>query len=91
MLKYPRVKETDADGIERLISLELADDAIYRTSKAAMWEGRLPYAAVIDLAVSRVGSADLVVAETKHGQIRWSLKSGHNLRDEIERRKSANN
>jgi hypothetical protein len=49
-----------------------------------MWDGRLPIAAVIDLNIKRVGSADLITANTKHGSITWSLKNGQQLIDAIE-------
>jgi hypothetical protein len=49
-----------------------------------MWDGRLPIAAVIDLNIKRVGSSDLITANTKHGSITWSLKNGQQLIDAIE-------
>jgi|TARA_B100001250_G_scaffold272921_1_gene235680 hypothetical protein len=85
MARFQRVKETDGDGTPRLVSLEVTDDAVYRTSKAQMWEGRLPLAALISTNISRDGSSDLVTVETKHGQIQWVLKNGQSLIDAIER------
>ena len=79
------MNETDGDGISRLVSLEVTDEAVYRTSKAQMWEARLPLAAVISAHISRNGSSDLVTVETKHGQIQWALKNGQSLIDVIER------
>ncbi|MBD52411.1 MAG: hypothetical protein CL450_03845 [Acidimicrobiaceae bacterium] len=84
MSRFQRVKETDASGNTRLVSLEVAEDAVYSTSKAEMWEGRLPLAALIDLQISRDGSSDRVMAETKHGRIQWVLKNGQSLIDAIE-------
>ncbi|MFL3020244.1 MAG: hypothetical protein ACJZ6C_02645 [Candidatus Poriferisodalaceae bacterium] len=84
MSRFQRVKETDGTGTTRLVSLEVTDDTVYRTSKAEMWEGRLPLAALINLEISRNGSSDLVTAETKHGQIQWVLKNGQTLIDAIE-------
>ena len=84
MPRFQRVKETDASGSTRLVSLEVTEDTVYSTSKAEMWEGRLPLAALIDLHISRDGSSDLVTAETKHGRIQWVLKNGQNLIDAIE-------
>ncbi|MBM45057.1 MAG: hypothetical protein CL458_02260 [Acidimicrobiaceae bacterium] len=85
MARFQRVNETDGDGTSRLVSLEVTDDAVYRTSKAQMWEGRLPLAALISTNISRDGSSDLVTVETKHGQIQWVLKNGQSLIDAIER------
>ena len=84
MSRFQRVKETDASGNTRLVSLEVAEDAVYSTSKAEMWEGRLPLAALIDLQISRDGSSDRVMAEPKHGRIQWDLKNGQSLIDAIE-------
>ena len=84
MSRFQRVKETDGSGTTRLVSLEVTDDTVYRTSKAEMWEGRLPLAALINLEISRNGSSDLVTAETKHGQIQRLLKNGQSLIDAIE-------
>ena len=50
-----------------------------------MWEGKLPFAAVIGIEIRRDGASDLVTAETKHGQIQWSLKNGRTLLDAIEK------
>lgn len=84
MSKFQRVTEIDEAGATRLVSLEVTDEAVYRTSKSQMWEGRLPLAAVISLNITRVGSSDLVTADTKHGAITWSLKNGRQLIDAIE-------
>ena len=85
MPRFQRVTETDASGTVRLVSLEVTEEAIYRTSKAEMWEGKLPFAAVIGIEIRRDGASDLVTAETKHGQIQWSLKNGQTLLDAIEK------
>ncbi|MDG2024561.1 MAG: hypothetical protein P8J75_08885 [Actinomycetota bacterium] len=84
MSRFQRVTETDEAGATRLVSLEVTDEAVYRTSKSQMWDGRLPIAAVIDLNIKRVGSSDLITANTKHGSITWSLKNGQQLIDAIE-------
>ncbi len=84
VLRFQRVTETDEAGATRLVSLEVTDEAVYRTSKSQMWEGRLPLAAVINLKIARSGSSDLVTADTKHGPITWSLKNGRRLIDAIE-------
>tara|TARA_B100001142_G_scaffold152510_1_gene153115 strand:+ start:791 stop:952 length:162 start_codon:yes stop_codon:yes gene_type:complete len=49
-----------------------------------MWEGKLPFAALIDVEVRREGASDLVTAETKHGRIQWNLKNGQALVTAIE-------
>ena len=84
MLRFQRVAETDAVGTRRLVTIEVTDKAIFRTSKAEMWEGKLPFAAVIGMEIKRVGTSDLVTAETKHGQIQWTLKNGQALKTAIE-------
>lgn len=84
MQRFQRVTETDEVGTTRLVSLEVADDAVYRTSKAQMWEGRLALAAVVNLDIARVGASDLVTVDTKHGPITWSLKNGQQLIDAIQ-------
>ena len=84
VLRFQRVTETDEAGATRLVSLEVTDEAVYRTSKSQMWEGRLPLAAVINLEIARSGSSDLVTTDTKHGPITWSLKNGQRLIDAIE-------
>jgi len=84
VLRFQRVTETDADGTTRLVTIEIADQAIFRTSKAEMWEGKLPFAALIDVEVRREGASDLVTAETKHGRIQWNLKNGQALVTAIE-------
>jgi len=49
-----------------------------------MWEGKLPFAALIGVDIRREGVSDLVTAETKHGQIQWNLKNGKALITAIE-------
>ncbi len=84
MLRFQRVTETDSAGTKRLVTIEITDQAIFRTSKAEMWEGKLPFAALIGVDIRREGVSDLVTAETKHGQIQWNLKNGKALITAIE-------
>ena len=60
MVKFQRVTETDEDGEERLVTLEVTANEIFRTSKAQMWEARIPFAAIVNIEMSRVGSSDQV-------------------------------
>tara|TARA_Y100001970_G_scaffold130422_1_gene160824 strand:- start:5429 stop:5695 length:267 start_codon:yes stop_codon:yes gene_type:complete len=84
VLRFQRVTETDSAGTKRLVTIEITDQAIFRTSKAEMWEGKLPFAALIGVDIRREGVSDLVTAETKHGQIQWNLKNGKALITAIE-------
>jgi hypothetical protein len=49
-----------------------------------MWEARIPFAAIVNIEMRRSGSSDLVMAETKHGNVSWVLKEGQRLRDSID-------
>jgi|TARA_B110000438_G_C15510340_1_gene519614 hypothetical protein len=84
MVKFQRVTETDEDGEDRLVTLEVTANEIFRTSKAQMWEARIPFAAIVNIEMRRSGSSDLVMAETKHGNVSWVLKEGQRLRDTID-------
>ncbi|MEC7874983.1 MAG: hypothetical protein VX823_10975 [Actinomycetota bacterium] len=84
MSRFQRVTETDEAGTQRLVSLEVVNGTIYRTSKSQMWEGQLPLAALVNLEIAREGSSDLITADTKHGSITWSLKNGRQLIEAIQ-------
>ena len=84
MVKFQRVTETDEDGEDRLVTLEVTANEILRTSKAQMWEAKIPFAAIVNIEMSRIGSSDQVLAETKHGNVSWILKEGQRLRDAID-------
>jgi|TARA_B110000438_G_scaffold92500_1_gene91953 hypothetical protein len=84
MVKFQRVTETDEDGEDRLVTLEVTANEIFRTSKAQMWEARIPFAAIVNIEMRRSGSSDRVIAETKHGNVSWMLKEGQSLRDAID-------
>ena len=60
MSRFQRVTETDEAGTQRLVSLEVVNGTIYRTSKSQMWEGQLPLAALVNLEIAREGSSDLL-------------------------------
>ena len=87
MVKFQRVTETDEDGEERLVTLEVTANEIFRTSKAQMWEARIPFAAIVNIEMSRVGSSDQVHAETKHGNVSWSMKERQRLQEAIAARR----
>ena len=83
--KFKMVIETDEDGEERPVKIEVTSKHIIRKSKVFKWEKQTALKAIKDLNIQKkLIKADIVTATTKNGYIDWKVKKGQKLIDAIE-------
>ena len=83
--KFKMVIETDEDGEERPVKIEVTSKHVIRKSKVFKWEKQTALKAIKDLNIQKkLIKADIVTATTKNGHIEWKVKKGQKLIDSIE-------
>ncbi|HIG25427.1 MAG TPA: hypothetical protein EYG34_04115 [Acidimicrobiia bacterium] len=85
MTTFDNITETDQEGTERQVTLEITATSIVRSTEDQTWVGRLDAASVesLDRDKKMIG-ADSIVAHTSFGEITWSLKKGQGLFNALE-------
>ena len=83
--KFKMVIETDENGEERPVKIEVTSKHVIRKSKAFKWEKQTALKAITDVTLQKkLIKADIVTATTKSGYIEWKVKKGQKLIDVIE-------
>ena len=83
--KFKMVIETDEEGEERPVKIEVTSKHVIRKSKVFNWEKQTALKAITDVTLQKkLIKADIVTATTKSGCIEWKVKKGQKLIDVIE-------